>query len=56
MKIYAVSYSDMVTYHSEYYGFYSTYEKAEQAIQIGQADEDYDFTEDWEVKEIELDK
>ena len=56
MKIYAVIYFDSVSYCSEYYGFYSTEEKAEQYKQIGQADEDLSYAEDWQIKEIILDK
>ena len=57
MKIYAVVYFDAVSYCSAYYGFYSTQEKAEQGMALGQADEDYSsFAEDWEIKEIMLDK
>ena len=56
MKIYAVVYFDDISYASEYYGFYSTKEKAEQAMQVGQADEDMSYAEGWKVKEIVLDK
>lgn len=57
MKVYAVIYFDAVSYCSAYYGFYSTQEKAEQAMACGQADEDYElFAEDWEIEEIMLDK
>lgn len=57
MKIYAVVYFDEVSYCSEYYGFYSTKEKAEQAMQVArQADEDLSYVEDWSIKEIILDK
>ena len=56
MKIYAAVYFDSVSYCSEYYGFYSTKEKAEQGMQVGQADEDMSYAEDWDVKEIILDK
>ena len=56
MKIYAVTYFDSVSYCSEYYGFYSTKEKAEQGMQVGQADEDMSYAEYWDVEEIILDK
>ena len=57
MKIYAVVYFDSVSYCSAYYGFYSTQPKAEQAMQVGQADEDLAIcAEDWYVEEIILDK
>jgi hypothetical protein len=56
MKIYAVVYFDSVSYCSEYYGFYSTKEKAEQGMQVGQADEEVSYAEDWCIKEIVLDK
>lgn len=56
MKIYAVVYFDEVSYNSEYYGFYSTKEKAEQGMRVGQADEDLSYVEDWSIKEITLDK
>ena len=57
MKIYAVTYFDAVSYCSDYYGFYSTLQKAEQGMAKGQADEDCSsFAEDWEIQEIELDK
>ena len=56
MKIYAVVYFDSVSYCSEYYGFYSTKEKAEKGMQVGQEDEDLSYAEDWDVEEIILDK
>jgi hypothetical protein len=46
-----------VSYCSDYYGFYSTLQKAEQGMAKGQVDEDYSsFAEDWEIQEIELDE
>ena len=56
MKIYAVTYFDSVSYCSDYYGFYSTKEKAEQAMAVAQAEEDLSFAESWDIEEIMLDK
>lgn len=56
MKIYAVTYFDSVSYCSEYYGFYSTKEKAEQGMQVGRADEELSYAESWGIEEIILDK
>lgn len=57
MKIYAVTYFDTVSYCLAYYGFYSTLQKAKRGKVRGKADEYCSsFAEDWQIKEIMLDK